>query len=1057
VSDTFAQRNWSHFERLAFELTKECFGITPTKVVQTQESKDGGFDAVFIHELGRLGKTAIAYETLMEAKLRSSGGTLGLRAFAATMIIAFNGRTQCLIVVTNREFSPQALEAARDFQWKSRLQVILVSQKTLSAWIRPRFARLKRRYPRELLADLMLPNPDDENYEEVEILGGQVAGTEPPARIAFGRRPDGTLAKGEIVLMPPTQDTESSGAVIGRARRKVVRDLAEALNGETGCALVTGEAGAGKSYVVRASLAALSCERRCLGLIDLAQTSTSRQLFLATTAQLLGLEIAEIAQQFTTIDAKQVFSTACGAQIPEEVCDAVLSVLTSTSPTLGDIDQIHLTKYLSFIAGGGRAGGRLLVFHNLDKAAVEVLEFLHAIVPTLTTRDVSVLLELAVGGNAQLVGASQWRAYVELFERASTIGRFTVPALDLEGGIELLLEQMPGLGAERARFICERVGNRPLFLFHAALWLKQHQVVAERAQDAHLIEQPEIFFEGLRPEASVSILDRHIDIWRREIELPYADAITAATLLNGRLPVAAAQLLTPGRVNVETMLDALVATGLFVTEPRLEGVRTSHSLLLERMIAIENGEVPGYTARRFERQRVASNLLKGIETYTVPGGIRDLYRSALLAACERWPEVWESAQRAGHTLASEHQLALTAEAFLRAFKAAEMLVSEGDAEGAWRRIYSLIHLLQVESGRYRLGLEENILRLERLTISLRTTRLPAEGTDGIEKVTDEELRLRGRYLNWRAAFTREEFDKALPIAQDLFDRVCTLGEIDQKLAGQAVAALGITLKAVEQTDESKRIFELGVACFPKSAYCQMEQWSNLAALALRTNPTQSLRHYRRILAELSESIPLLPRVHLEADIAMALFLAHRLEEAASQAALAINMADANGIPAEAARGRNILGCVYWREERIDDAISLLDRAVLDAERSYMERFLWRFRVNLASAACEAEQLSIALANSRWAEERLLKARASRLAQLGGSPTHITSRWYVALLSIGLTYSRCKATSDSKRLTQMLSALPLFRQHLAELKQGGFPAEVFANTTHRQGDHIMITG
>jgi hypothetical protein len=123
----------------------------------------------------------------------------------------------------------------------------------------------------------------------------------------------------------------------------------------------------------------------------------------------------------------------------------------------------------------------------------------------------------------------------------------------------------------------------------------------------------------------------------------------------------------------------------------------------------------------------------------------------------------------------------------------------------------------------------------------------------------------------------------------------------------------------------------------------------------------------------------------------------------------------------------------------------------------MGRFLWRFRVNLASAACEAGQLNVALANARSAEERLVKARASRWAELAASSTHVTSRWYVALLAIGLTYHRCEAGEDSARLTRALLALPGFRRHLEELVQGDFPAEVFANTTHLQGDHIMITG
>jgi hypothetical protein len=192
-------------------------------------------------------------------------------------------------------------------------------------------------------------------------------------------------------------------------------------------------------------------------------------------------------------------------------------------------------------------------------------------------------------------------------------------------------------------------------------------------------------------------------------------------------------------------------------------------------------------------------------------------------------------------------------------------------------------------------------------------------------------------------------------------------------------------------------------------------------------------------------------------MAMALFLAGRPGEAVTQASLAIRMADVNGIPAQAARGRNIIGCVNWLEGRTDDAIDLLDRAILDAERSYMERFLWRFRVNLASAACEAKRLNTALASARWAEERLLKSRASRLPQLAVSPTHVTSRWYVALLSVGLTYHKCEASKDVRRLTRTLSPLPDFARHLKELVRGSFPEEVFAGTTHRHGDHIMITG
>src|ERR1700737_986587 len=115
MAKTFPQRYWRQFERLALELAREQWNIEPTTIWQTREKKDGGFDGGILHELGKVGHISIIHETLMEAKLRPKASSVGLRTFAATMVIAFNGRTNCLIVVSNGQFSKQALEVARDF------------------------------------------------------------------------------------------------------------------------------------------------------------------------------------------------------------------------------------------------------------------------------------------------------------------------------------------------------------------------------------------------------------------------------------------------------------------------------------------------------------------------------------------------------------------------------------------------------------------------------------------------------------------------------------------------------------------------------------------------------------------------------------------------------------------------------------------------------------------------------------------------------------------------------------------------------------------------------
>src|SRR6185503_3016030 len=147
--------------------------------------------------------------------------------------------------------------------------------------------------------------------------------------------------------------------IVGQSRRKVARNLATVIADVAGCAIVAGEAGVGKSFIIREVIASLSPSRRCVGIVDLSQTGTSRQLFLTTIARITGLEIAEAVREFTTPDAKRLFSTTGGVPIPQEACDAVLSVLAATHSTAfarRDIDQLQLSSYLSFVARDVRGG-----------------------------------------------------------------------------------------------------------------------------------------------------------------------------------------------------------------------------------------------------------------------------------------------------------------------------------------------------------------------------------------------------------------------------------------------------------------------------------------------------------------------------------------------------------------------------------------------------------------------------------------------------------------------------------------------------------------------------
>jgi len=1038
MAKSFPQRYWKEFERLALELVNDRWKLTPTKIWQTKESKDGGFDGGTLHAIADFGEEPIIHETLFEAKLRPALSSVGLRTFAATMVIAFNGRTNCLIIVSNGHFSKQALEQARDFDARARIRMILVDGASVSAWVRPRFDNLADRYPREFLSGLLLADESDERVRERIIARGGPTGTEPAARIQSGRCDDGTLARCELILDEPN---ESHGTIAGEMRKQLVSSLSDVLEGEAGCVMVIGEAGVGKSHLISATINALDGRLRCLGVVDLAQSSTSRQLFVTLAAQIMGVALGDVARNLSRSAASSFFSSVNGHSVPSEVKDAVIEVMTA-STSVTDVDQLCLAEYLGRISAVHGNLRRFMAFHNLNQARPETLEFLASVIPIFAQTGISSIVEVTEPGDAAFMDREKWLRYIDLFKRIARLGSFRVESLELEDAIDLVLSYLPGLGRTRASFICERVGTVPLFIRSAALWLKQKNAVMERAYGVTLVEELELFFGGLRPAACIAVLDRHIDMWRQAQQptSPYANLMSAAALLNGRLPIDAASLLLPEGADAATTFDALVATGLFLYEPGLEAVRVAHSLLLERITVTDEQQ------HSFRRKAVAQMLIEGISAYTDPGLSRQLCLGTLLNACEDWAAAWDVSHQAGRELANQKQLSASAAAYESALLAANHALRQEDRRASTWRIHSLLEFLQVEDARYRLGLEENLRRLDMLVAAIRLTVPPDRGP----------LALRVLYLVWRAQFTRENLSSALEVARELNAMISSLPSVDAEDAGRAVAALGITLKVLENEHESKAAFDKGVLTFPGSTVCRVERSLNLAAFSLRRRPEESMTYFRAVLEQFSDSLRIDKRIQVEVDLAMAQFLVTQTNEVISQAAHAIRLADTNGIPAQAARARNILGCAYWRNDRLVDAVAMFDRAALDAERSYMRRFLWRIRVNFAAAAAEYGRPAEAIANARSARDLLVKARENHWAELAAVPEHVTSRWYAALLVVGLVLARCGSVTESEALARMVK-LPDFARHLRELLDGSYPAEVFTGTTSRFGERIMITG
>lgn len=1052
--------HWREFEGLAVEMIESQLAIRPDVVHLTQESKDGGYDGEFLHEIARFEEVRLAHKTLLEAKLRSDEASLGLRAFAATIVIAFNVAAHTLVVVSNRRFSKQALEQAACFRSKTNMQILLVDGPTLAGWVEREKERLSAKYPSALVEYLSQRDAGVDELRTIDIESapaalttlGRGGGGEPVrAMIQLGWRSPSEIAPCRIELSTPSPTDEAtlreSHALIGERREKLARDLALALSSRAGVGVLYGRAGVGKSIVAEAVRRDLRAAQVATSVIDLTSVPATRQLFIQVLSEISGIDmLSAIGSDPREDSLRTLFSRVAGEPTTPEVQSAVVAVFQRSyeqQQARRDLDVNLLLTFLRDAVAPHMARRRsVLFFENLNRATPEILEFLHALAASLAAAGVGVVVELRDAQDTAIVSPREWEAFVRLFRLSADLGEFTVTPLHAKEAEDYLDEFLPGMGSERLAVVRRRVGHLPLFLRSAALWLRAHEVV--RGTDAFLlVEDLETFFEEIRPDNAVIVLDRLIEAHWERADFPFADCISAAVLFDGSLDDRILQRLFPDD-DAAAMLERLSASGLFARAPHsLRGLTPAHDLMLERMQEMAR-------ERPFRSVNIAEKLLPALPTIERDPLVREMRAACLLRAAGEWGAAHASALQAAEELRQARQWAESTRFYAMAEEVAGHLPRP--TERALARIRALVGVLEVEYERARTGLEANLRRLDALKTLVRTSPEVSGLADGTE------LTLRVMLLDWRAAFYREHFDAALQIARAARRHACREAhDVDPELRGQVFSGYGITLKAIDRRAASARFFDRALRMLPESLLLRTEVVSNRAALALQHDPKLALECDLEILRMIEgKPYPLSLRLHVLVDVAMALFLDRRYGEAVSQAREALQMASANAVPAQEARARNIIGCCLWARSDVEAADHEFDLACLASERMLSHRFLWRMRCNRAGTAAELGARDAALVSARSAEDLILGPREGSLPRVGATDGYWTLRWYVALLAIGVSYDRAESPDDGARLIERVR-LPAFESHMRAVREGKMPEEVFGGTTHVHGGRIMVTG
>jgi tetratricopeptide (TPR) repeat protein len=1050
---SFATTYSRSFERLSRTLLSQQLGLPEESIVLTQAVRDGGQDGVAELRLGRIFDDDLTYRFAFEAKLRSRTNP-GFDTFAKAMMIAFNGRRHGLAVTTNRLFTPQCLSEAAQFHFRTGLQFIFVDGPRISLWVRPRLERLAGEgYAADFLDQLLWPGDEGPDMAtavaplEISCATGLV----PTVSVSVS---EAGSAPGERLLASvETRSLKGDGvdwpSLFGAGRIRTLERLRDAVAGQAGLHLLWGEGGVGKSVLVGNLIQDFALRGWSVACVNLRTCFTARDLFLKLLSALLGVDLSAALAEAGSEGAVELISQMLGPDGEggagaSRMAAAALSARPETAALAPGLDHAVLITLLEQAAEKRRQlPGRpiaLIVIQEATYATPEMFDFLSRALAVLSARDVRLILESRFH-DYERESSRDWEAF-RLAARSSAMSEVTLAPFSRGDARSYLETLLPGLGQERADVITGRVGTIPLFLDTARDFLRQRGAVTVHQGAWTIVEDLEAFFEGINPETPAAMIRHQIEHWGRH----YPALLHAAALLGGHLPAATVPALADG--DAVELLDGLVATGLFEPAAALDGVQARHGLIID---ALEE-----FTAKApFRARSVAEALLPCVDALTQDPLTRRAREADLKAVAGLKAEAIGISHEVGRGFGNQQQLELGARYLRQAYKLSREVAEHPGAFGArpadelWTVLFDL---LELDDKRHRLGTRE---AAPRLADARQAWEEPAimEGIAAAERL---DLRLRAGYVVWRAEFLRELFDRAHPLAERLFsvaEDARSQPGVSTDLVGRGLAALGTTLKAVGRADASRAAFARARSLCPESFNLELQEHSNQAALALVDEPAIALLHYEEIIAlSVARGSQPLDMLHVLVDRSMALFLLRRYDEAAVEAVRAERLSSANGIAAQTARARNVLGCCRWALGDPQEAYRCFEKATLDAERSFSERFLWRMRANFAGAALATGRTAQAAAQARSAAERILAPRRGSWPE-GEARGR---RWYHALLQCAAVLACANDRDGFDRLCAEIPE-PSFRSDASAIAAGHIPHWLEHGSTSVHGDRVMITG
>lgn len=228
--------------------------------------------------------------------------------------------------------------------------------------------------------------------------------------------------------------------------------------------------------------------------------------------------------------------------------------------------------------------------------------------------------------------------------------------------------------------------------------------------------------------------------------------------------------------------------------------------------------------------------------------------------------------------------------------------------------------------------------------------------------------------------------------------------------GKLCGCYALIIKSTQGNGPALQAFTEAVAQLPESFELRREYLSHLACMDLFAHPEQAFSHYQEILDLFQSSAPDSAELpfHEYGDLAMALLLAKKLDDALRQCREAIRISQSNGLLDEEGRDLNILGCIKLCQGNRKAAGLCFREATAIMCHAGCRHYAWRSELNDIQLRIAQGERGLSLENELaqlYAEfKQLLREKVKMLGGLTPEALRQT-REYHALLVFGFCLTK----------------------------------------------------